>query len=179
MVLDGTNDVIYAPSVNSFGGIPNHTFEMWVKSPGLGPGKSVGGLFCPDYGMITYIGADGNVTYYLYSTDAGYPGSYIASIGTSGVNIFDNQWHHLAFTRANSEPARIYVDGVLKVSSVNTGNWSGTTIWSGMNIQIGNNPNDAYYNLLGNIAVAKMYKRALTASEILQNYNATKSRFGL
>jgi hypothetical protein len=68
---------------------------------------------------------------------------------------------------------------VLKVSSGDTGTWAGTTIWSGMNIQIGNNPNDAYYNLLGNIAVAKMYKRALSASEILQSYNVTKSRFGL
>ena len=175
MILDGTNDVILAPSVNSFGGIPNHTFEMWVKSPGLGPGKSVGGLFCPDYGMITYIAGDGNIVYYLYNSSTS---SYVSSIGTSGVNMFDNQWHHLAFTRANYEPARIYVDGVLKVSSGNTGDWPGTTAWSGMNIQIGNNPNDAYYHLLGNIAVAKMYKRALSASEVLRNYNITKSRFG-
>lgn len=176
MVLDGTNDVIYAPSVNSFGGIPNHTFIVWVKSPGLGPGKYVGGLFCPDYGMITYIAADGNIVYYLYNSSTS---SYVSSIGTSGVNAFDNKWHHLAFTRADNSPARIYVDGVLKVSSGNTGVWPGTTAWSGMNIQIGNNPNDAYYNLLGNIAVAKMYKRELSASEILQSYNVTKTRFGL
>ena len=176
MVLDGTNDVIYAPSVNSFGGIPNHTFIMWVKSPGLGPGKNIGGLFCPDYGMITYIAGDGNIVYYLYNSSTS---SYVSSIGTSGVNAFDNKWHHLAFTRADNSPARIYVDGVLKVSSGNTGVWPGTTAWSGMNIQIGNNPNDQYHNLLGNIAVAKMYKRELSASEILQSYNVTKTRFGL
>ncbi len=31
----------------------------------------------------------------------------------------------------------------------------------------------------GNIAQASIYNKALTAEEILQNYNATKSRFGL
>jgi hypothetical protein len=30
----------------------------------------------------------------------------------------------------------------------------------------------------GNIATTQVYNRALTATEILQNYNATKSRFG-
>ena len=31
----------------------------------------------------------------------------------------------------------------------------------------------------GKIAVAQIYNRALSASEVLQNYNATKGRFGL
>ena len=34
-------------------------------------------------------------------------------------------------------------------------------------------------NTNGNIAVARFYNRALTATEVLQNYNATKARFGL
>jgi hypothetical protein len=33
--------------------------------------------------------------------------------------------------------------------------------------------------LTGNIAQASIYNRALSASEVLQNYNATKTRFGL
>jgi hypothetical protein len=31
----------------------------------------------------------------------------------------------------------------------------------------------------GNVAIARIYNRALTAAEVLQNYNALKSRFGL
>jgi hypothetical protein len=34
-------------------------------------------------------------------------------------------------------------------------------------------------NTNGNIAAARFYNRALTATEVLQNYNATKARFGL
>ena len=177
IVLDGTNDIIYAPSCNDLGGLQNQTFEIWVKSPGLGPGKYVGGLICPDYGQISYIGADGNITYYIYNTDAGYPGTYTLAIGTSGVNCFDNQWHHVVCTRQELGTGEIYVDGQLRASSGNTGTWSGATIWSSMSTSIGNNPNDVYYNLLGSIALAKIYKKYLSAKEVLQNYNVTKTRF--
>ena len=179
IVLDGTNDIIYAPSCNDLGGLQNQTFEIWVKSPGLGPGKYVGGLICPDYGQISYIGADGNITYYIYNTDAGYPGTYTLSIGTSGVNCFDNQWHHVVCTRQELGTGEIYVDGQLRASSGNTGTWSGATIWSSMATSIGNNPNDVYYNLLGSIGMARIYKKYFTQGDVLQNYNATKSRFNL
>lgn len=35
------------------------------------------------------------------------------------------------------------------------------------------------WTTLGNISSVRVYNRALTASEVLQNFNATKSRFGL
>jgi hypothetical protein len=37
---------------------------------------------------------------------------------------------------------------------------------------------DQYYSG-GNISNVQIYNRVLSATEILQNYNATKSRFGL
>jgi hypothetical protein len=175
MSFNGSNGIAYAPSVNSLGAIPNQTFEIWVKSPGLGSGKNIGGLICPDYGMISYIAANGNIVYYLYNSSTS---SYVINISTSGVNCFDNNWHHIICTRGYSTAA-IYVDGVLKTSASGGGNWSGTTVWSDMNIQIGNNPNDAYYNLYGNIGLAKIYRAYFSASDVLQNYNMTKSRFGL
>jgi hypothetical protein len=176
MSLDGTDDLILAPSVNSLGSLSDQTFEIWVKSPGLGTGMSIGGLICPDYGMISYIAGDGNIVYYLYNSSTS---SYVSSIGTSGVNIFDNKWHYIVCTRQNYGTARIYVDGVLKVTSGNTGNWSGVTIWSSMSTSIGSNPNDAPYKLLGNIALANIYNTSFTLEQVLQNYNATKTRFGV
>lgn len=178
MVLDGTDDTISAPPTSTIGAIPNPTWEIWVRSSGLGSGKTIGGLICPDYGQISYIAGDGNVVFYLYSTDAGYPGSYIISLGTSGVNCFDNQWHHIVCTRGYGVGAYIYVDGVARASSGGGASWSGLTIWSGMNTQIGNNPNDVYHNLKGNIAIAKIYNRYFTADDVLRNYNLTKTRFG-
>jgi hypothetical protein len=178
ILLDGANDYITAPSVNTLGELSNQAYEIWVKSSGLGVGKTLGGLICPDYGMISYISNNGNIYYSAYSTDGGYPGTYLVSALTTGINLFDNKWHHIVCTR-NSSTYNIYLDG----TSVKTGNgggtWSGTTIWSSMSTQIGNNPNDAYYNLNGNIAIAKIYRKFLTQSEVVQNFNATRGRFGV
>jgi hypothetical protein len=38
---------------------------------------------------------------------------------------------------------------------------------------------DSNYYFNGSIGLAIIYNRALTAAEILQNYNAVKTRFGL
>jgi len=178
MVMDGTDDYIAGPSANDFGGLSEQALEIWVKSSGLGPGKSIGGLICPDYGQISYIAPDGNIVYYLYSTDAGYPGTYVISIGTSGVNIFDNQWHHIICTRG-SAGCNIYVDGVSRVSAAGGNTWSGANIWSGMATQIGNNPNNVYYNLLGSIGLVRIYKKYLSQAEVTQNFNALRTRFGI
>lgn len=178
MVLDGTDDIVLAPPVNTLGAIPEHTFEIWVKSPGLGPGKSIGGLICPDYGMISYIAGGGGIVYQLYNTDSWPTAYYMVSIGSVGINCFDNRWHHIICTR-NSATAAIYIDGTLNNSTSGGGIWSGSTIWSGMSTSIGNNPNDVYYHLLGNIAIAKIYNRSLSAIEIQNNYIQYKTRFNL
>jgi hypothetical protein len=129
--------------------------------------------------MTSHITSTGNISYNLYTTDSGSTPGFILSLATTGVNVFDNRWHQVTCTRENSGPGRIYIDGQLRAQSSNTGNWSGITIWSSMNTQIGNNPNDVFYNLSGSIASAKIYNVFLTGDQVLQNYNATKTRFGL
>jgi hypothetical protein len=37
----------------------------------------------------------------------------------------------------------------------------------------------AVYNLTGNIYTSKIYNRALSSQEVLQNYNAIRTRYGL
>ena len=175
MVMDGVDDIIYAPSVNTIGAMPNQTYEIWVKSPGLGPGNSIGGLICPDYGQISYIAPDGSIVYYLYNSDTS---SYVAYLNTTGVNCFDNQWHHIVCTRNNTN-ASVYVDNVVRASGSGGGSWSGSTIWSGMAISIGNNPNNVGLKLLGNISVAQIYNTYFTAEQVSQNYNALRGRYGI
>jgi len=53
------------------------------------------------------------------------------------------------------------------------------TLSTGTNYYIGRHWQSAVQILNGNIASVSVYNRALSASEILQNYNATKTRFGL
>jgi len=176
--FDGTDDIAFTPSVNSFGGISTHAFELWIKSPGLGAGQSIGGLFCPDYGIISYIAPGGELVYYVYNTDNGYPGTYLHNTVVYGTNLFDDNWHHIICTR-DSSTFSTYIDGVQKTTGDGGGAWSGSTIWSNMSMQIGNNPNNVGYLFYGSIAMARMYKKYLTPEEALQNFNAHKNRFGL
>jgi len=174
IVFDGTNDYIslgastlYLPSVS-------HALEIWVKSPSLGSGMNAGGLISITYGIIMQING-GNLYYSVYNSDTS---AYIISAATTGLNLHDNIWHHIVCTKGTST-FEMYVDGVMKANGSFSGVWSGTNIWSAMSATVGSNPNDVYYYLKGSVGLAKIYKRYLNASEVLQNYNATKGRFGL
>jgi hypothetical protein len=69
--------------------------------------------------------------------------------------------------------AQIYIDGALnQAAQSNSGEvYTAETT----NLQIGRRINDLFY--AGNIGFVQIYNRALTAAEILQNYNALRSRF--
>jgi hypothetical protein len=90
-------------------------------------------------------------------------------------NVATTQWSHYVGTY-NGTIGLIYVNTQLQTTQVSVSgvlNTSGTLIFN-----IGRNTNgSAYFN--GNISIVKIYNRALSASEVLQNYNAQKSRFGL
>jgi hypothetical protein len=71
----------------------------------------------------------------------------------------------------------VYRNGEVVGTSSTTGAITNTT--SLLNIgMLGPTPASTI-NFLGKIAVAKIYKNALTAAEVLQNFNAIKGRFGL
>jgi hypothetical protein len=60
-------------------------------------------------------------------------------------------------------------------TATNTVSHTSTTI---DDIKIGVDEFSSRYSS-GNIAIAALYNKALSATEIQQNYNATKTRFGL
>ena len=170
-----SNQIVNVGAANQYfyGGNLNITFEAWVKSPGLAVGKYICGIFGFSYGNRLYIAGDGNVVFGIYNSATNSWGYYAS---TSGLNLFDNQWHHVVGTMT-STTGSIYTDGVLRTSGAGT--HTGTNIWIGMSAQIGNNQNDAYYHFNGNIAVARFYRRALTATQVSNNFNALRGRFGI
>ena len=95
---------------------------------------------------------------------------------TSTQTLSVDTWYNLIFVRSNTA-YYYYINGALdKTSSSNTSVMAAAN----QNAQIGNlwTTNDTYA-WDGKIANVKIYNRALTSTEVVQNYNATKSRFGL
>ena len=82
-------------------------------------------------------------------------------------------FHYVCYTMVNNTSATLYVDGV-QVASTNT---IGSIGLNAKNVLIGKWNN--YAPIQGNIAQVSIYNRALTASEVAQNYNALKGRYGL
>ena len=119
----------------------------------LGGGSGTNGIrFIP----YDYFGANNN-------------GSMDITTGVSeGIN-------YITFTAEYTSPSKFYKNGVLNQTSSTT---STVSLNSTQTITIGARTN-TQLPFDGNIYLVKVYNRALSEQEIQQNYNATKSRFGL
>jgi len=96
---------------------------------------------------------------------------------TTATYINTTEWAQVVGTYTSGD-RKTYINGVLRTSDTQTGTINTNT--NGMSIGVYGGFNGGrgyYYN--GNIAIVRVYNRVLTASEILQNYNAQKSRFNL
>lgn len=104
-------------------------------------------------------------------------GSAWETSGASGLfNLNTQSWNHIIAIRDGSN-IYTYLNSTLVNTASNSSNVVPNTSF---NFQIGTGYNlnsSRYFN--GKISNFKIYNRALTSSEILQNYNASKGRFGL
>jgi len=103
----------------------------------------------------------------------GYNNDYYPSSGNSGITITDGVWHYIGVTFDGTN-LRMYVDGVLD-------NTSGTITYSttGQNNYVARSSHAGNENFVnGSMGMVHVYNRALSGAEVLQNYNATKGRFG-
>ena len=160
--FDGTDD--YAP-VGSTGfpvGSSAGTLSAWART------NTITGSF---RFIVSYGAASTNVARFLGINNSTYLfGGYANDITASGVPL--NTWFNMAGVYDGTN-ASMYINGVL-VSGPTVKGW---TTNSG-NASVGRQTNGGEY-WSGNISQVSVYNRALTATEIAQNYNALKGRYGL
>tara|TARA_R110002012_G_scaffold67268_1_gene175374 strand:+ start:948 stop:1631 length:684 start_codon:yes stop_codon:yes gene_type:complete len=110
--------------------------------------------------------------------------AFVRSGGTSKertIAITRDAWHNLIMTWKNDTLLAIYKNGELGQSydpSDITG--LGTpedTDWKICSQQAASGAQGTYFE--GRMAMARMYKKALTAAEVKQNFDANRKRFGL
>jgi hypothetical protein len=90
-----------------------------------------------------------------------------------GISSSPGTWRNLVTTH-DGTTARMYVNGVLTLNTGNTISGQNTT----SNIAIGGYESGIYATY-GAIPIYRLYNRVFTVQEVLQNYNTTKTRFGL
>lgn len=107
--------------------------------------------------------------------------NFYTSLASSG-GLTQSVWHFAALSRTSSNTVINFLDGEVKTTTINTvGSPSATFVNEFTNVNIGRgfSLGGAERYFTGNISTVKLYNRALTAAELLQNYYALKTRVGL
>ena len=143
------------------------TLECWAAATSnAGYGRFFDHAYATGYAFMVDIEANGGRI--VFEVNGNSP---TRTIYDKGSTFKDGIWRQYVAVRTGSTTASLYVNGI----NVVNGNIVGGTLTSTNALQI----NSSSYPLGCNIAISRVYNRALTASEILKNYNATKGRFGL
>ncbi len=115
--------------------------------------------------------------------DIAQSGASNRSISSPLTNYNNGSWYYVMYTRDESTQ-RLYVNGI-EVSTAAGSFPSGTIsnsqeLWIGRSaFTSGGSSPTGSYQFVGDISEIFIYNRVLSANEILQNYNVTKTRFGI
>jgi hypothetical protein len=171
IVFDGTDDyVITSNTTYNFSTNANFTYCAWIYpsfSSSSSTGRAVINSTSPSNAIIrAYLRWEGPSLgfYFDMVTSAWY---------TTSTTFNANTWHYLCFTHNSSNSGSYYFDGTAVTTVSNPG---GLATITNNPITIGYGSINSYY-WSGRISNVQIYNRALTASEVLQNYNAQKGRY--
>ena len=159
--FDGNDDYMI---INGFNDITVNTVSAWFKvshttnTVMMEKGTNAKMMFQPV--------VDGTGIWYanlkFYNGGAGYASSVMDGTWKNWVQIEDTDFSYF------------YINGVLQNSQANTSNLSNSDP-----INIMCRPTLPNHGQQGNMGLVQIYNRALSANEVLHNYNALKGRFGL
>jgi hypothetical protein len=168
IIFDGVNDYVSLPTGTYFNG--NFTIQSWIYPTG-----DAAVYF---WARVLDFGNGAGSANVLLSTSgggSGYPAMRVEGSLFNAITLLPlNQWSQLVATLSGTT-AIIYLNGTAignatLTSASNTerrNNYIGKSNWGG----------DPYFK--GKMSNLQIYNRALSIDEILKNYNALKSRFGL
>jgi hypothetical protein len=173
--VSGSNAAVYSIT----GTITLETWTYLTTSGNLfiigkGPSNNGGANYPGNYEFQTLAN---NVFRFMHQTTTGNGDQSYAAYDTPTNVYTNNTWTH-AVTVCDGSTATIYVNGVAYAATrFLAGNNGGLVSTNTQTLKIARRTDGTV--MAGNIATVKMYNRLLTAAEVLQNYNATKSRFNL
>ena len=171
--FDGTNDYIESPDADAWYPETNYTAECWFNCDAVGGGWNAifgqwpnSNVNATNSWILEYVGTDLRF-YYL---NAGVDAVPYKDLGTVSLGA----WHHFVFSKAGST-TKMFIDGIQVVDDFDIGTMqNGTGVFT-----IGGNVASAgWFN--GKIPLIRIYKgKGLTGTEVQQNFNAVRTRFGV
>ena len=159
LVFDGVDDYVNAPLTKS----ATCTFSCWARTTTLGSNPMLFNAGPNGYGPDLFF-YSGNIYWNIWDGGAN-------PLATTPASVTDGNYHYYVVVNDASSNTKLYYDGVL------LGTATYRSAANNTNLTIGGTADPYIWN--GNISNFTIYNRALTAAEIQQNFNATRSRFGI
>jgi hypothetical protein len=184
LVFDGVNDYVGGTGLDNassaLGGSSAVTVNTWVKrnSLSLGTGRTFFGFFNISgvHKLLLNFNSTDQISIFGRSANESGQGVITVSSFTSTTS-----WYNITgIWIYGTNTILCYVNGILQ-STTGTVTFSQSTLAAGTVSDRNRIGAEGASSTLfpGNIAQTQIYNRALNASEVLQNFNATRARFGV
>jgi hypothetical protein len=171
--FDGSDDYISLPSslITALHGGTEASIFIWIKNDTTQNAVATSGIVQ----LSGYNYSNGNLWFYNngYTYLDIFRASRVSQVFANNTEVSTN-WNLLTVTTTpGTNGWKCYMNGVLKKQVTGDSTVSVANIQGGLTL--GRNNALRYTN--GKIAACQIYDTALTAAEVLQNYNAQKNRF--
>jgi hypothetical protein len=169
IMFDGTNDSVNLGNPNSLNITGSLTLSSWIRMTSW---NNYPGVISKGYdttgGYSVHIRDNYSIWFEIYSST-----DVRQQYNPTNLTISLNSWFNVVCTYDQTQ-MQVYINGKV----VGDGKLvSGLIKSTSSNVIIGNLPSYGFFN--GLISNTQIYNRDLSPQEILQNYNALKSRFNL
>ena len=159
--FDGTNDHVRMGS-DMFNPNSDFTFSSWVNSDAIAIATIVSDHLTSGSIQIRFV--DDNTVQIV--------DNYVVNVGTfSNFTYSTGTWYNVVVTRS-SNTYSLYVNGVFKSSFTSTNTYSHGAQTIGAN-------NNGIERWNGKISQIACYSAALSATQVEQNFNALRGRYGI
>jgi hypothetical protein len=163
LTFDGVDDRVNV--VNTIPPLSNLTIELFLRTSVVDGTQNI---FLDQFFSLRY-----EINSNKFNIHLGNGSAWAYTTLLSTTTVVANTWYQTAWTW-NGSTAVMYVNGVAE-NSLSSGAASSTT----GNITLGQHTPDTAYAWAGSMGSVKIYNTALTSDQVLQNFNATRGRFGI
>jgi len=165
IVFDGVNDWANFPSSSNYNvGTGDFSIFCWMKSNNKNNYQTI---------LSLDNAANGNGILLYTNVTNGFLRTWVGNVAQNGsIDITNNAWNYIGIVKFSGSVTH-YINSVSNVTFV-----SSNSVISNQNLRLGSYDGADYmYN--GNISQVSIYNKALSQSEIRQNFNATRGRYGI
>jgi hypothetical protein len=172
--FNGINHYAYVPNSTSLTLTTSFSMSAWIKCTAFSRYHTIAGRWgSPNKNYKLGVLPTGE--FYIDISSTGADDNY----KMTNIQLVADVWYNVTgvYTSGATPSLDVYVNG-----DISNGTLIGTIpsiMYSNNNVQFNVGYDNASNYFYGNISNIQLYNRVISATEILQNYNATKAKFGL